>query len=291
MLTLSHSQVQLYKTCKYKWYLRYIEGWKTKSTDAMTRGTLMHEILAIYYSTGYDVDKTRRAMKEKFAEEPSNNRANNLALLERYISEFSPLFDKNQNTLYSELYFNTPFTSIEGNVFNIQGYIDRVYTKNNKVFVEDFKTLSNASWWTQDQLLLDSQLTLYAAILPTSQPDLPPVGGIAVTMLNTYEYKNNGMQSKLVSDLFKREIAYRGEAEKQSVLQEFGIVADEIITAINNPQKPFSMALNSACKFCEFSTACLYKLRGLDITPFLEESLERKPTELGNVYFTKKALL
>lgn len=281
-LTLSHSQVQTYDTCKFKWNLQYIEGWKTPSTSASNRGTIIHDLLNYWYQCQseelwqrYAKDVISKAGSENFAEV-----ARFVRITERYIKDFIPVSDTGQETLALEQHFETEFESLAGNKFKIQGYIDRIYRKGRNIFIEDFKTIGQAQgFWSQAMVLLDSQLTLYAALAPTVEGlNIEQVNGVSVTALNCYPYKRD-FEQKAVNDLFRRETAYRSANEQSNVLVEFANKADEMLEHMER-NKPFTKSLTKNCAKCDFSEICQYALRGVDVVPFLNTKFERKKDKL-----------
>ena len=48
-MTWSFSRVESFDSCPYKWFLRYIRGWKEDGMFYASYGTLMHEIIRKYY--------------------------------------------------------------------------------------------------------------------------------------------------------------------------------------------------------------------------------------------------
>lgn len=280
-LTLSHSQVQAYNKCKFYWKLKYVDGWMTVSTDASNRGTIFHQILNNWYTHNDKAEfgeYLHKLLRESGKQMTETARLCRIA--ERYISEFVPASDQGQTTLALEQHFVQDFKTPEGREFKIQGYIDRIYKKGGRVFIEDFKTLGSASWWSQGSLLLDSQLTLYAALAP-SVPELQitSVDAVSVTQINCYEYKRDA-EKKTILDIVRRETAYRTQIEQNNVLIEFGNAADEMLEHLER-KKPFNKALTKSCDKCEFSEICQFSLRGVDVEPFLASRFERKTNPLS----------
>lgn len=48
-MTWSFSRVESFNSCPYKWFLKYIRGWKENGMFYASYGTLMHEIIRKYY--------------------------------------------------------------------------------------------------------------------------------------------------------------------------------------------------------------------------------------------------
>lgn len=279
-LTLSHSQVQAYNKCKQYWKLKYVDGWATVSTEAMNRGTLVHQLLNAYYT---NPDAYREHVKNVLRTNENFDETSRIVrVVDRYVHEFASVADKNQVTLALEEKFEVEFKSAGGNLFKIQGYIDRIYMQHGKIYIEDFKSLGSASWWSQMAVLLDPQLTLYAALAPyitTLKIPINNVDGVTVTQLNCYEYKRD-FEKKSIFDIVKRETAYRSAHEHAAVLVEFSNVADEMLSQLEN-RKPFTRSLSKSCEKCDFGEICMYAMRGLDTEAFLAARFEKKSNPLS----------
>ena len=283
-LTLSHSQVQAYHKCKYYYKLKYVDGWLTLSTSSMNRGTFIHEGLNYIYSVNGDRTAVNDYLRRQLVEcdrDILGETSKYVRLLQRYFEEFMPANDQGQTTLALEKQFVVEILSAKGRPFKVQGYIDRIFQHNGRIFIEDFKTLGSASWWTQAALMLDSQLSTYAALAPhIPELNTASVDGVAVTQINCYDYKNGGMEKKSIGEIMRRERSYRTEHEKNNVLIEIANVADEILDQLEQ-NKPFTKALTKSCAKCDFSEVCQYALRGVNIQPFLEASFKKKDNPLS----------
>lgn len=291
-LTLSHSQVQAYNKCKFYWKLKYIDGWVTFSTGDMNRGTWIHEALNYGYSVNNNREMVRDYLGQKIRDASSETMpeiARYTRIVQRYFEEFVPASDQEQITIGLEKEFELELLSATGRPFKLRGFIDRIFSYRGRIFVEDFKTMNRASWWDQISLMLDPQMTIYSAVLPyIPELGIPSVDGVAVTQLNCYDYKNNAFETKPISDIVRREKVYRTDMEKANILVELGNVADEILSQLEN-NKPFTKSLTRNCNKCDFSEACQFSLRGVNIEPFLAAKYTRKDNPLSLQLLEMKA--
>ena len=138
-LVLSHSQVNVYNTCQYKWYLRYVEGWSSKtSNEHAEKGSMIHTFLQVWYAThSWEAlqDKLKELMNEVSDPEKVTMVASSFTLTKRYIDEFALGADQKWEILAAEHYFKVDLLSPNGNPFQIQGYIDLIIRVGNNIFI------------------------------------------------------------------------------------------------------------------------------------------------------------
>jgi hypothetical protein len=281
-LTLSHSQVNVFNTCEYKWYLRYVEGYSKKDdySEAAFMGTTIHAFLQKWYTT-LSLD----ALKEELRVQLIGCNPDHMSLITyayrvvyRYCTEFVPTED-NFEVLGAEVHFEVPLKSPKGREFTVQGYVDLIFKRGNNIFIVDHKTVSS-TFRSEMQVELDSQLTTYAALLPytTFLQGHGTVDGVIINQLNRYEYKKD---EPVINKLVKRTLSYRSMAQKISCLEQLGHVADSMFDKLEASKPVYRKVLNNDCIKCEFAECCLYSMKGVDPRPFLEQSHKKKITELA----------
>lgn len=137
---VSASSITLFENCPTRWYHRYLLGHKTKQTDAMARGSQVHEHLEKYLETGAlpDTDTVTGKIAAAGLEHlpPPNKDAGVEVDLQDYAMSGLPI----------------PF----------KGYIDLLET-DNEVHILDHKTTSAWKWAkNEEELRTNMQLIIYA---------------------------------------------------------------------------------------------------------------------------------
>jgi ATP-dependent helicase/DNAse subunit B len=282
-LTLSHSQINVFNTCEYKWYLRYVEGYSKKDdyNEAADTGTLIHRFLQIWYTTN-SLEALAEELKIVLLNCVDSDRMGTIAyayrIVVRYCTEFAPIQD-NFEILGTEVHFEVELLSPKNRPFTVQGYVDLVFKRGNNIFIVDHKTISS-TFKSEMQIELDSQLTTYAALLPYSTGPWKNVAvdGVIINQLNRYEYKK---EEPVINKLVKRTLSYRSIQQKQNCLISIGHVADAMFDKLESNTPIYRKVLNNDCIKCEFAEACLYEMKGVSPEPFLAQSHKKKITELA----------
>lgn len=279
---ISHSQAATYNNCNYKWYLSYVEGWRTKTLAGPPHtGILIHELLQVFYDNfnklgaveSYALVKLKALEQvQALIEEDANllPRASvALKITEKYIRQFSPYEDKNWNVLATEYHFEAPIVTPNGREITIEGYIDVLVSINGKLWIVDHKSVVSR-FWDEVQIQLDSQFTTYAACMNILGY---PVQGIIVNQVNTYQYKD--YEKEPVEKFFRRVRTLRSQTEQQNTLREVAFVIDDIVDHLER-DRPFKKSLTKDCKNCNFAEVCMYTLKGLDVQGFLQQNHKQK---------------
>lgn len=148
---VSASSITLFESCETRWYHRYINGFTTKQTDAMARGSAVHKQLEDYllHKKLPDTSSVAGRIAEKGVE-----------LLPE--GEWS---DKEvEVSLEAYPLPNTPLP--------FKGFIDLLDTTNG-IEIIDHKTTSAWKWAkTEEQLAVNIQLIIYAKHVMHHHPDV-----------------------------------------------------------------------------------------------------------------------
>lgn len=272
---VSFSQLQTLDRCKLQWSFKYIHKFDTtKRRTRMDIGTMGHEMLFDWYTTGVDHSEeyVTNKLKDWGSLDAEQIKAINLAaaMFRLYVSEFSPLVDRELDTRGLEYHFEVPMQTPLGRSYVLQGYIDRMSVdRRGHLWVEDYKWTSR--FWSQGELQMDPQLTFYAGALAYLGFD---VHGTMITQVNTYDYTAKSRAIKTIDELFKRELIYRSPVEISTVMFEVGHLVDELLELQEAEGKTFyPRSLRRECgKMCDFYEPCSLGLKGIDPALFMESS-------------------
>lgn len=145
-IILSHSRLQLWKTCHYDHYQKYVNKLVPKGkSNALVRGSMIHELLEAYYN----YENWKKVWKRSADQFYNSNIQEEIDyygdipkmsydLVESYINFWSE-DDESQETLVNEARFEL---HLFDNVY-LEGYIDRIlFDKDGNIFVKDYKTFS-----------------------------------------------------------------------------------------------------------------------------------------------------
>lgn len=153
---VSASSIQLHDRCPTRWYYNYLLGIRGKTTDAMTRGSKVHEALEKYLKDGTAPDQSTTAglIASKglsLIPEPSEDNKIELSLSE----------------------FPVPNLPIP-----FKGFIDYLVTDAEDGIIEigDHKTTSGWKWAkTEEELTTNTQLIIYARHVLEHNPNATQV--------------------------------------------------------------------------------------------------------------------
>jgi hypothetical protein len=179
---ISHSQTGVWSNCQQAWDYGYRQRIVAKTGKTYyDLGTLIHELCAVYdqnlkigIPAGSDIawDRVRQyAVDTWWADKDAMSNMDRVALFNRamscvkkYILEFSGTVDTGCVMEDIEDYFELPIVTPKGRTIIIEGYIDRThFNKNGDRVLMDRKTNSQGRHRSDNQMLIDPQLTLYAA--------------------------------------------------------------------------------------------------------------------------------
>jgi hypothetical protein len=277
--TVSYSQIGAWQKCHKFWQHAYLEG-LTPATqpDYLRLGTYVHTLLEMLYShlqAGFPVVKIREIVANYATEQLTTEvRSEDLGtvtkalrLVLRYIDDVQPMFDEGAKIEGVEYHFKQELHTPKGRKFYLQGYVDLILMIQGHRWIIDHKT-SNNKIWSLSQMMMDGQLTTYAAVIPN-------IFGVGINFFNTYDYKD--WWATPIDKLYKRVTTHRTEKEKQAILHNFSVIVYDIEDRKETGNFPFS--LTKDCARCPFAEMCLMELKGFsqtDLADFAETVFIKK---------------
>ena len=278
-LVISYSQISAWQKCMRAWKWNYLQEIVPIHTqDYLRLGTYVHKLLEIGYlhlQFGFSTKETVEIVRDyastrigaTLTTEDLGVLVKALRLVMAYFEKMQKVFDEHARIKQVEYHFKLQLHTPQGRIFFLQGYVDLVLEIEGKIWIVDHKTTAG-KFWSPLQLQMDGQLSTYSASMAN-------VFGVAVNFLNTYDYKD--FHAQPVTKLFKRVISYRTPKEKESILQNFGVIVDEILDRKERDAFPYSLTSN--CPRCPYAELCLMEMKGFDddsIRLLTEESFTKK---------------
>jgi hypothetical protein len=174
---LRNSEIQSWKTCRFRWNWTYVEGRQSAvAPTALRFGDLVHQALAVYYKPGtkrgphpaktfaklYDaqVSEKREMGFDVFSDEEWVNALDlGQGMLEGYVARYAA-DDRAYRVLSSEQTFQLRLRHPDGFTFWIVGTFDGVWEhiKKGRIIFKEFKT---ARAIAEDGLPMDEQASAY----------------------------------------------------------------------------------------------------------------------------------
>ena len=134
----SFSRIESFDSCKWKWFLHYIREWEEDDLFYNSYGSLIHEIIQLYYTGKLKKEQMPLYFLKNFSERVSGERPAE-STVQKYISaglnytrNFKP-FDLNCVGVEKKIEF-----SIDGIQF--VGFIDFLGEKDNEFYIIDHKS-------------------------------------------------------------------------------------------------------------------------------------------------------
>lgn len=282
-LKVSHSQLQVWSTCEQKWYYSYLLGLQPKvKAHYFSTGDFVHKGLEIVYNArkeGLSWDEAIIRLIRNWKEQaPAMMQENVISfnkatrILKRYVSQYAPKEDAGLRILAVEEHFDdVEFHTPAGNVLTVEGYIDLLVEMNGALFAWDHKTIGSASFWTQEEAMLDPQFGIYTLALRLKGY---PVKGFIVNQLNVYDYVK--FEEVPNNKLFSRLETYRTDTHLESIAENMGRMADELIAKREGEKKFIRHLSKTTCKGCIFRQPCLYEMKGIDVTNLVAQDFQKK---------------
>lgn len=269
-LTISHSQLGVWNKCRFAYHLSYVQGWTKKSKEKyFARGGEIHDILAEHYKG--DPDALKKWMQGALASNLDYELVDQISwLMGRYFNDYAPYEDRDIEVVEVEKEFTIDLETPEGRTVTLHGFVDLVKKVNGKLWLVDHKTSGSAKFWSENEIVMDSQLPTYMGLLNRHGYD---IFGCEFNFLNTYEYKKRNEVGP--DKLFKRARTYRTEIEVDNILLEFGKACDDIL---NNRDK-VRRSLSKDCSRCQFFDPCHLSLKGMNIEELMPASFKIKGQE------------
>lgn len=267
----SHSQLNTWLQCHYKWNLSYVGKWtKRDKGQAISKGSFFHDLLKGYYKAqiageSYDLNADLQRMLV----------ANDLEytyqvvswggdLMRRYIEEFAPVADELLRPVAAEGHFESKFETPKGNTFVLEYYIDLLMQdiRQNNLWIMETKSHDSSSKWTSVEMMMDFQTPSYIAGL--YQHGHQPHGAI-FNFVNRYEYKKGPPPLEKV---FDRERIIRTPTEIGAIMTELGKAVDDLLENVYDTTRN----LSRNCKMCWFQEPCLMGLKGVPVEDYMESN-------------------
>lgn len=167
-MTWSFSRVQSFDSCPYKWFLRYIKGWKEDDTFYASYGTFIHKIIQMFYEGKLSATQLPVYYLSNFKQEVRGNKPKE-ETVRKYINSGAEYFRNFKP-------FPFDYVAVEKKVeFQIDGipfvgFIDYLGEKDGEYYIvdnksRDLKPRSMRAKPTKKDLELDEmlmQLYLYS---------------------------------------------------------------------------------------------------------------------------------
>lgn len=136
--TWSFSRIQAYKSCKWKFFLRYIRGWRETKSFFSSYGSFMHELIERFYKGEIDQEEAvmeflTRYKTEVRGQKPSN--VSGLSYIEKALEYLKNLRPSPYEVIAVEKQF---FFDIDGIPFT--GIVDRIEDRDGKLYIIDNKS-------------------------------------------------------------------------------------------------------------------------------------------------------
>jgi len=269
-LTLSHSQLGVWNKCRMAYHLSYVQGWTKKDKEKyFQRGGEIHDILAEHYKG--DPDALKKWVQNALSSNLDYELVDQISwLMGRYFNDYAPYEDRDIEVLEVEKEFTIDVETPKGRIVTLHGFVDLVKKVNGKLWLVDHKTSGSAKFWTENEIVMDSQLPTYMGLMNRHGYN---IFGCEFNFLNTYEYKKRNEVSP--EKLFRRARTYRTEIEVDNILLEFGKAADDILDNRDNVRR----SLSKDCSRCQFFDPCHLSLKGMKIEELLPAGFKLKGQE------------
>jgi len=284
---LSHSQAGVWGHCEKSWDYGYRQRLVPKiGKTSYDLGTLVHELCAVYdqnLSIGippgspiawervvnYATENWLDGKKPTIEMVQLYNRA--LSCVQKYILEFSPTVDQGLRIEDIEEHFEYELVTPKGRTVILEGYNDRTHIDKFGLRVMlDRKTNAQGKHRSERSMMIDPQLTLYAAIYREMGK---PVDKVCIESMSTYPYKD--YMGEPYTKLFQRIFSQRTDKELNFVLDNYGILADKIADTAET-DGPFIRNLSYECPRCQYFELCYYEAKGLDTKALLTSEFKSK---------------
>jgi RecB family exonuclease len=282
---ISHNQLSNWYSCPKKWEYIYVDKIVTKNEPSYFRkGSLVHELLSAYDQFLQQgaipgdpsvVSLVMQVAKDEYAGQWASADAevylSALLAVRRFIKDHSRIHDVGTRIVAVEEKFQIELTTQKGRPFILEGIIDRLYEKHNRLYVLDRKTTGAAQHWTENQLLMDSQLLTYGALL--RELGWSPYG-FEIDSIVTYPYKDYNAQP--LEKLFKRLTSIRSDAEMTFALNQYRQAVDAMFDVLESETEiPYNFGKH--CSTCPYMPICLYTMKGIDTSVVLRNQFKPRP--------------
>lgn len=258
---VSHSEVDAFRQCPFKWQLSYAERWvPPEVSPALAKGSLTHSVLERWYASrieGRTPISMERVWDELELTHPDGAPLDEVAdlvmwMTDRYEKRYGD--DTEWKVLDVERAVQLPI----GRGWRIKGKIDLVMLnqRTQKTWIWDHKT--GVRLPSAKDLDLDIQFTLYAWALRNSGV---PVTGLVYNALRTQ--RNKGPMD--LDDSFSRTMLVRRPEQTEAVVRDFLASAREsrrMLRTSKVEDLPRHYDSERCGWRCSFTEACLFGSKG-----------------------------
>lgn len=246
MSNLSHvsaSSITLFSECQRKWYYRYLQGHKGETSDAMRRGTQVHEHLEHFLTHGEMQETT--SLSAQIASAGLEHLPENVLQVEASLEDF-------------------PLSQHLG--VDFKGFIDVLAEDSpTQVHILDHKTTSNLKYAkTELELASNIQLVIYAKHVLDNRPQYS-----SARLTHVYYTTRRPFESKMVSVVLSRaEIDLAFVAVAAQVAEMLAAAERGIDDTTKNPS--YCRAYN---KVCDHYQQCFVSLERKMSEPMSEKKI------------------
>lgn len=155
------SEIDDFQRCRFRWKLRWIDGYQAKQQDSkLFFGNLFHKYQEVYSLTG-DKRESFAAMKNMYDESPdlSMETAELFDLVTQVIGNYHAQWDQKDTgvtTVATEFTFAVPITE----TVCYTGTIDKIYMQDGFMYFKDYKSTSSIEKY-QKRAAMDQQISRY----------------------------------------------------------------------------------------------------------------------------------
>lgn len=294
MRRISNSEVGTWLTCRAKYYFAFVEQiTKKQQSDALSKGTLGHEVLSVYYQrlkdgVGHDQAK-HDALDHLMTYLAVGNETYALnvvtevrRILELYWAYYSDRDLANWEIVYVERDFDLELNQD----FTMPMRLDMlVYDKTDQRHkLIDHKFYYDLPHW--EKLALNVQFPKYVAALRSNDV---PVDECVLNVLRTRSLKNPAL-----SDLFKRYPVTASNAKVTTALRNHILASHEIAEYRSLPkeaQKARALPLMNdfVCGNCDYRGICITEFDGGDASFLIQTDYTKstygysQPKDIGEL--------
>lgn len=274
----SHSQLRAWNECRMKWHLQYARRLEPNYQPLpFYTGITVHEILEHFYlqkmeGRSLTWDELSIWIRNNFELPKSDEQLQAFAhinrVMRRYVTDYSPVIDKDWTPVHVEQKGEYLLTTPNGNEVSMV-YIPDVIMRHSsgKLWIWDHKTFKSKPFSDGD-LMTEIQIPIYIGAV---REDLGlDIHGAVFNMLNVYPYKK--YEEEPLSKLFVRKRAFRTPTEIDNTINLIGAQIDDLRA---NSDKIF-MNLRKDCSWCMFNDFCTMTMKGMDGEEILSSNFKER---------------
>ena len=271
LLRISPSRISCFQDCPKKYDYVYRQNLQSKPVQrvAFDKGNYCHELLHVYYQmiqSGVEPgsDFALRSMISRIQNDIE--RTPNPSLLPiyssviktitRYITEQSPLIDKNIKVLGVEQELDIPIFAAD-RTFTLFGFIDLIYRDaQGRLRIRDHKTGQKP--WTKAEANNSNQLMFYSAATLKQSKEVPMA---EISFMNVKDYVH---KAPSFEQMFAFPTVTYTKAELLNYLSTTLHLIEQMLSSEPVPH------YGRQCNWCPFLSPCTFDRKGIDSSMILE---------------------